>query len=419
MKKFLTFAVAALLGIAVQSCSYDDSALWEAMDEANEKIEQNSNDIATLSALVDALNKGKVIISTQTTDEGVELTFSDNSKVVIKNGANGKDGADGKDGENGKDGKDGKDGADGKDGTNGKDGADGEDGDSFFVSIVEDETTVTITLADGRVIVLPKANADKEEESNVRVLTFEDSDAKFTPYTLEYAGVTVNCWSDLIDTMQYGGSLLYGDMMTPHTYYWYDEGNTELAHSCTIPYWTGGHALSNYVIADYTTLPEGYYGWYELQLATPIGGNNGSANFCVHNGYVDGFNSGIYDAQLQGFAFVDGIERVIDHMYITNINYTLNSLTYGDGFCSAATESTYYKVIAYGYDLQDNLTGSAEFTLCQGRDIVDSWQKFDLSSLGKVAFVAFNFEASDDLKGSYGLNAPAYFAYDDVCVRFE
>ena len=48
---------------------------------------------------MEALNKGKVIISTEQTAEGVVLTFSDGSTVTIKNGANGKDG---KDGANGK-----------------------------------------------------------------------------------------------------------------------------------------------------------------------------------------------------------------------------------------------------------------------------------------------------------------------------
>ena len=65
---------------------------------------------------MDALSAGKVIISTETTDEGVVLTFSDGSKVTIRNGENGKDGADGEDGKDGADGKDGVDGTDGKDG---------------------------------------------------------------------------------------------------------------------------------------------------------------------------------------------------------------------------------------------------------------------------------------------------------------
>ena len=51
--------------------------------------------------------------------------------------------------------------------------------------------------------------------------------------------------------------------------------------------------------------------------------------------------------------------------------------------------------------------------------MVTEWTKWDLSPLGKVVKVAFNFSASEDQKGSYGMNCPAYFAYDDVAVRWE
>ena len=44
----------------------------------------------------------------------------------------------------------------------------------------------------------------------IRVLTFEDEDAKFDSYTLNYCSTTVTTWSDLIDSQQYGGPLLYG-----------------------------------------------------------------------------------------------------------------------------------------------------------------------------------------------------------------
>lgn len=225
--------------------------------------------------------------------------------------------------------------------------------------------------------------------------------------------VTVEKWSDLIDSEQYNGPLTYD--FSGGTYYWYDEGNTELFHSFVTPYWGGGHAISNYVMENYETLPEGHNGWYELQYTNPIGGHNGSSNFCVHNGYKDFFNSGIYDAQLQGFEFADGVARVVDHMYVTNINYVLNSLTYGDGFNTPATESTYVKVIAYGFNGEET-TGQAEIYLCKDGQLITTWEKFDLSSLGKVTKVVFNFEASEDQSGSYGLNCPAYFAYDDVAV---
>jgi hypothetical protein len=249
----------------------------------------------------------------------------------------------------------------------------------------------------------------------LRTLTFEDADAKFTAYSLDYAPKDIRTWSNLVDDAQYGGTLTYS---YGGEYYWYDEGNTELFHSFTTPLWGGGHVISNYVIEDYSTLPDGHSGWYELQMANPIGGHNGSANFAVHNGYSDFFNSQIYDASLQTLEFADDEEHVIDHMWVTNTNYVLNSLTYGDGFNAPATASTYVKVIAYGYDANDNETGSVEIYLCKDGVCLTEWAKWDLSSLGKVAKVAFNFAASEDQSGQYGLNCPAYFAYDDVTVRF-
>lgn len=259
------------------------------------------------------------------------------------------------------------------------------------------------------------ANVDLYE---LRVLTFEDEDAKFTSYTLDYAGKTINKWSDLVDDAQYGGTLTYNNYGEA-TYYWYDENNTELSHSFTTPYWGGGHAISNYVIEDYENLPEGKYGWYELQFANPIGGHNDSKNFCVHNGYQDDYNTQIYGGKLAWFSFKNGKEQVVDHMYVTNTCYFLNSLTYGDGFNKPAGDDTCVKIIAYGYDTNNEATGTAEFYLVNGKDnILTTWKKFDLSSLGKVNKIVFNFAASEDQIGSYGLNCPAYFAYDDVAVQF-
>lgn len=418
MKKYLLGVAGAMVALAtLGGCSYDDDPVWQRFDELEEQIEQNSTDIETLTALLDALNNGKSIVAIEEDDASVTLIFDDGSTVTINHGKDGADGKDGKDGEDGKDGKDGVNGADGKDG---KDGVNGADGDSLFASIEESDTEVIITLTDGRIIRLQKATDSQEEELDytLRVLTFEDDTTCFTPYSLDYAGVEITTWSDLIDDMQYGGALLYNNY-GEDIYYWYDEGNTELFHQFTTPYWGGGHAISNYVIEDYETIPDGYYGWYELQLANPIGGNNLSSNFAVHNGYSDFFNSQIYDSSLQTLEFADGVERVIDHMWVTNTCYLLNSLTYGDGFNVPATENTYVKVIAYGYNTADEETGSVEFMLCENGECITEWQKWDLSPLGKVAKVAFNFAASEDQSGSYGLNCPAYFAYDDIAVRFE
>ena len=472
MKRFLFIAAATLVGLSLVGCSYDDSAIWDAMDELEEKVEQNAEDIATLSALIEASNQGKVITSTEYNAEGVVLKFSDGSSITIKNG---KDGADGKDGENGKDGADGEkgekgdageDGADGKDGENGKDGADGKDGDSFFVSVEETETTVIITLADGRVITLPKATESGEDGGEggeviepepelgyeLRVLTFEDADARFEPYTLDYAGVEITTWSDLVDDPQYGGPLTYADFMSA-MYTWWDEGNTELTHTFPDNYaycfWGGGHAISNYWgegfddedrdihIAkyygeDYVAENAGndaMLGWFNLQFMVPVAPHSGD-NFVVHYGYKDFFS---YVENLPEIAFADGEARVIDHMWVTNTNYTLNQLVNGvkseagnsfGGSWEGLNENAWLKIVAYGFDdvyadANTEPISEVEFYLVEGENVVTDWQKWDLSGLGAVAKVRFNFNYSEDMGGKYGFTIPGYFAYDDVAVRFE
>ena len=137
-------------------------------------------------------------------------------------------------------------------------------------------------------------------EYELEVLTFEDEDVQFVPYELSYCGRAIEKWSDLVDDAQYNGPLLYDQ--TGGVYSWADVGNTELSHSFATPFWMGGHAISNYTISDYVTLPEGYFGWYELQLATPMGGHNGSKNFAVHNSSQMG-------SEIPALVFADGVAR--------------------------------------------------------------------------------------------------------------
>lgn len=417
MKKlFAIFAVVALAA-SFSACSYDDSEIWDSVKDLEEQVAQNTEDIATLSALIDALNKGKVILSTEYTAEGVVLHFSDGSSVTIKNGTDGKDGANGKDGQDGEDGKD------------------GQDGDSFFVSIEETDTTVIITLADGRVIVLPKATENNEEQLpyELRILSFEDGTEQFEAYTItgfdsatqSYYDHPVAKWSDLIDTPEYGGPLTYGDMgfsgeMRGCDYHWYDEGNTGLASEFPVNYgskvyWGGGHVVSNYASTDYKT-----YGSYMHQMTVygpeGKGGHNGTPNFGIHYGYIDGSGYNMTEV-LPYFYFMDGKARVIDHMWVNNSCYAISCFADGNGLTANIGENDYVKIVATGYTA-DGGTTTSEFYLCNGPEhFVTEWAKWDLSELGAVVKVDFNILGSSD--NGYGFSQPSYFAYDDVAVRFD
>ena len=256
------------------------------------------------------------------------------------------------------------------------------------------------------------------QEIELRTLTFEDADAKFSPYDLDYCGAHISTWSDLIAADQYMDELIYSFSGEP--YYWYDENNTELLHVFpynygTYAYWGGGHAISNYANWDFET-----YGDYNSQLTVygeeGAGGHNGSANFCMHFGYADdsGYNG---TEELPSFMFADGKERVIDHIWINNSTYALNCYVNGNGLTDPVGENDKAWVIARGFDENDEFVTESIFYLVDGPDgIVTEWTKWDLTSLGKVWRVEFNMAGTND--NGYGFSQPAYFAYDDVAVQF-
>ncbi len=297
---------------------------------------------------------------------------------------------------------------------------------------------------------------EPESAYELRVLTFEDVDAKFDPYTLGYAydnaGAEIGTWSDLIDDPQYGGPLIYADQMSAE-YSWYDGGNTELAH--TFPYnysycfWGGGHAISHYWGEGWSNEDRDmhiakYYGdeyvaenagndqmlgWFNVQLMIPVEAHSGD-NFAVHYGYKDDYS---FIENLPELSFGDGEAHVIDHMYITNTNYTLNQLYNGvkseagnnfGGNWEGLTEDAWLKIVAQGFDDVEadayaEPVSESEFYLVQGEEVVTDWQKWDLSALGAVKKVRFNFLYSEAMGGRYGFTIPGYFAYDDIAVRFE
>ena len=333
--------------------------------------------------------------------------------------------------------------------------------------------TVTAKTATNTLIIKEGVKIDKlivvggsvqvEDEKSItsktelRVLTFEDVNAKFEPQYLDYVnnyeGKEITTWSDLIDDPQYMGPLTYGNDQMDAMYTWWDEGNTELTHTFPDNYaycfWGGGHAISNYWGAGWTdedrdTHIAKYYGedyvaenagndamlgWFNLQMMTPVKAHSGD-NFAVHYGYKDFFS---YVENLPEISFADGEARVIDHMYVCNTNYTLNQLYNGvkseagnsfGGNWEGLTESAWLKIVAQGFDnveadADTEPISEVEFYLVQGEKVVTDWQKWDLSELGAVKKVRFNFQYSDEMGGRYGFTIPGYFAYDDVAVRFE
>ena len=76
------------------------------------------------------------------------------------------------------------------------------------------------------------------------------------------------------------------------------------------------------------------------------------------------------------------------------------------------------KVINFknGYEDGKEVATRPEFYLVGAEGNILEWTKWDLSALGKVVKIDFNVTGSND--NGYGFSQPAYFAYDDVAVRF-
>ena len=286
----------------------------------------------------------------------------------------------------------------------------------------------SLLLALVMAVSLLPVSAFAADDYELRVLTFEDAD---------YKGGTNfangNDWSSLIDDPQYGGKLLYGSGgagvdSADEAYQWTDTNNTWLHNILSEGYgswcyWSGGHAISNYNTGDIED-----YGGFKAQLTVykkgvsglsrTGGGHNGSNNFAVHYGYADNSGYGLSADALPALTFADGAERVIDHMYVTNTTYALNCYIDGNGLTAKIGPDDWVKLVATGYDTKGAKTGETVIYLCNGPDnIIMDWTKWDLSSLGKVSKVTFNVTGSSD--NGYGFSQPAYFAYDDVAVRFE
>ena len=286
----------------------------------------------------------------------------------------------------------------------------------------------SLLLALVMAVSLLPVSAFAADDYELRVLTFEDADYKGGT---NFAGG--NNWSSLIDDPQYGGKLLYGSggagvYSADEAYQWTDTNNTWLHNILSEGYgswcyWSGGHAISNYNTGDIAD-----YGGFNTQLTVykkgvsglsrTGGGHNGSNNFAVHYGYADNSDYGLGADALPTLTFADGPERVIDHMYVTNTTYALNCYIDGNGLTAKIGPDDWVKLVATGYDTKGAKTGETGIYLCNGPDnIVMDWTKWDLSSLGKVSKVTFNVTGSSD--NGYGFSQPAYFAYDDVAVRFE
>ena len=170
------YVSAAVLALAFAACSddYDDSALWDAVNDNTERIEAleawqdevNGN----IAALQQLLNTTDYITSvTPLTENGEEvgyvIEFHNSAPITIRHGAKGDKGDKGDQGEQGEQGPQGEPGKDGEDGA---DGSDGEDGSTPVIGLKQEDGNWYWTL-NGELMRDPngdpiRANGEKGEQ---------------------------------------------------------------------------------------------------------------------------------------------------------------------------------------------------------------------------------------------------------------
>jgi len=106
----------------------------------------------------------------------------------------------------------------------------------------------------------------------------------------------------------------------------------------------------------------------------------------------------------------------IKSIMVTNSTYAYLDMKNGTPFVSKVfTTGDWFKVIIKGFK-NKNQTNSVDVYLADFRngksEILKSWEKVDLSLLGQVDSVAFNFDSSD--KGTFGVNTPSYVCIDNI-----
>jgi len=186
----------------------------------------------------------------------------------------------------------------------------------------------------------------------------------------------------------------------------FTSGNMSFSNNYNSTYssWDG-FAYSN--MTDTTTSGPG-----NQYSAITGGGVNGSSNYGVsYMGY-----STPPTITFSGSTDISG-------MYVTNTTYAYLSMKDGDSFAKQfggddGNDPDWFKLTVTGAK-DGSSVGSVDFYLADFRFddnsqdyILSNWTWLDLSGLGEIDTLTFS-ESSSDV-GSWGMNTPAYFAFDDV-----
>ena len=109
-----------------------------------------------------------------------------------------------------------------------------------------------------------------------------------------------------------------------------------------------------------------------------------------------------------------GTPTAVKGFWFTNSAYTLNSILNGDNYSGAKFDATdWFKCTIVGTKADGSKT-TLDIDLAKEGNYVKDWQWADLSVLGEVVSIGFQFSGSRS--NDYGVLTPAYICIDDVTL---
>ncbi|MBR4533343.1 MAG: DUF4465 domain-containing protein [Bacteroidaceae bacterium] len=259
--------------------------------------------------------------------------------------------------------------------------------------VISTDSTLTYTPeSDGEyIIVLRVTNSAGTSRKEFKVTVRENLK------TLNFEGSE---WSKWIPSSQvYGCNLIYGEEAA--NYLWTDEV-TGLSSKLTFAYGgSSGFAEGGVVVSNYIDHNIQEHATPDYQLSVPEGNN--SQNFAI-----------VYcDASIQ---FPEGVKHLIKSMQIGHTTYELGVVNYGNEYAKNLTEEGDSLILTITADNDKTV----KVNMARNGEVLKQWTPVDLTSLGEVNKLTFTMKGSDSStwEGTTYLNTPAYFAFDNVVVKF-
>ncbi len=196
----------------------------------------------------------------------------------------------------------------------------------------------------------------------------------------------------------------------------------------TTGFWNGVDGTGNYTeegFSFYNSYNSEWASWSGFSVSSVQDDSTGTYNnqYGVNTGMA---YSGNNFAVATTGSTVSFEPNTINGFYITNSTYATQSMLNGDAFAKqfggeSGNDEDWYMLSIIGL-VDTVVTDTIEFYLADYRFgansqdyIINDWTWLDLTSLGNITSLQFNWSSSDN--GDWGMNTPAYFCMDDLSVN--